>query len=309
MSKPERPAIGLSDSEPCGPVGSPIEVRERMSRETLDRRLEIGRDFDTDDPEGPEPGSPDIEGRSRPMPSRRSTARGRVGPPERVHIGAWDGWQADQVDPTELLLQIAHNVMLRHEIFCGMHNFEMPSSLREPRGPKLGWSGEIEADPACRDWVWAKIARRCLRRRISPVGFLDEVGMDFSDTDYPPPIDHYLDQIEVRSPGLRTRELASVRFKARAHRLNFQVSLFCQLYEGGVDGALWDCLDVSGTLPVYCHAFDHGCYQLAFRLAPKALVQYCCAKASYDEVYGGLIPAPLRWVGDALYELVDREGD
>jgi hypothetical protein len=231
-----------------------------------------------------------------------------------IDFGRWDGLSADEIHPFALLLQVAGNVMGRYERQCGMHGFEMPPHLRSAPGAEVGWGGETKAEPR-RDWLWVRIARRCLRRRADPTRYMDLVGEDFGDSRYPPPPDHYLDRIDARCPVVRDRALASVRASLRSDLTSLPVMLF---YHSGRTTD-HDADDLAMALDhvnfssehvfVFCLSRRHAIHRLAARRAPQALIQYACSKDAYDEVYGAAIPAPLRAAGEALYDHVDREGD
>jgi hypothetical protein len=213
-----------------------------------------------------------------------------------------------------LLLQIAFNVMRRYEITCGMFAFEMPSHLRRPPSARPGWGG-VARDLPHRDWIWVKIARRCLIRRVHPMELMVAVGSDFGDTHYPPPLEHYLDQIDFRGDELLARRFGSLRIDTDDSHLNLLLEL--KMETGRMGGsnpedialALTSVAFRDKSVFVFSLAWLYSIDHLRLRVAPRAAMQYACSKEAFDAVYGDLIPPPLKRVGEALCDFVDREGD
>jgi hypothetical protein len=204
--------------------------------------------------------------------------------------------------------------MDRYELWCSLHGFEMPPHLRLPPSARAGWGGPSGGDPL-RDWVRVRIARRCLRRRINPTEFMNLVRDDYVDSKYPPPIEHYLNQIDVRSRDMPAGTLAKARASLRSFRLRLRVQLFYltgRTADHDVNDltmALDDHELSSQPFLMFCFARIYSIPHVSERVAPMALIEYACKKHAFDEIFGDHIPAPLRWAGEALYDLVDREGD
>jgi hypothetical protein len=245
---------------------------------------------------------------------RRSLARPRTRARTPIRIVDWDGWDASEIDPSALLLELGMNVMARYEIWCALHRFDMPTHLKRPPNPQVDWGGARKEDPL-RQWVWVRIARRCLRRRIHPIRFRNLVGGDLGDSKYPPPIEHDLRQIDVRCPEMQGAALKSTDLEWRIYGRQLKVRLCCLTgrlddYNGDELAMVFDQSELSSVpLFVYCIAREYSIHRLTNRLAPLALIQYACLKDTFDAILGDYIPSPLRWAGEALYDFVDREGD
>jgi hypothetical protein len=265
-------------------------------------------------PSGRQPG----ENSGSPIPHWRRKKRPRGGSTVPIDLAKWDGWDEDEVDPWALLLQVAGNVMHRYEMWCGLHGFEMPSHLRRAPSGKVGWGGHTKAEPR-HDWLWVKIARRCLRRRTNPNQYMDLVTRDFSESRYPPPTDYYLDQIDLRCRGMPEQFLASASrtLQSNIRRLSCERT-YVTFFPGHETVSDVDELGMAlnsyyfsdHPLFVFCLAREYRLDQLAKRHAPLALIQYSYARDAYNEVYDDfIIPRSLRWAGNALYNYVDAQGD
>jgi hypothetical protein len=144
---------------------------------------------------------------------------------------------------------------------------------------------------------------------------MDLVAGDYGDSRYPPPIEHYLNQIDVRSRDMPARTLKNTRASLRSFRHRLAVLLVCltgRTTDHDVDDfamALADHEFSSQPFLVFCFTRIHSIPHFSERVAPLALIEYACKKDPFDEIFGDHIPAPLRWAGEALYDLVDREGD
>lgn len=266
-----------------------------------------------------EPGST-VPGASTPTPSR-SGARARRYSGRRLGNAArrefrfqdWEGEDATLIDPRMLLLQVAGNVMARYERQYSLRGAKMPSHLRRPPSDKIGWGGRAN-DSALRDWIWVRIARRCLRRRFDPAEFIDLIAWESFESRYPPPLESYLEQIDARQDEMRARMLERVKSSTRSSKqmLDMRYNYWSELTEFEEDAheyALEDSSIDPDKVYVYCHAWKFRFRAIAAPLAPVALIKYACAKEAYDLGYGKLIPEPFATAGAALYQLVDLDGD
>jgi len=145
--------------------------------------------------------------------------------------------------------------------------------------------------------------------------FIDLIEDDFAQTAYPAPVDHYLDQIDVRCQEMRAVANHQTALAWRSFYRCLEAQWIClRDFSTGFEyahlGTALAPLDpASGALFPYLIAWEYSMLSTTTLLAPQALLQYVSSKESYDAILGEVIPAPLRWVGEALYDFVDREGD
>jgi hypothetical protein len=223
-------------------------------------------------------------------------------------------------DPDGLALTLLHDlsnhVAGRYSIWCTLHNFRMPSHLTRPPTSVTRWDGTVDHDPEMRRWIWAQITRRCLRRRVDPFDLVDDGDAKFCDSAQPPPPEHLLTLLDIRAEDLIRQKHEDIRisFSIYINLVEAEIGCMQSLDEGMtpeemIRDALMNYQLEPAPLFRCGWAWRLGLRDLAERYARLALYQYGRGRDAYDLVYGDLVPSPLRGPVEALYAMIDRDGD
>jgi hypothetical protein len=229
-----------------------------------------------------------------------------------------DGVAGPPWTPRAILWQLALNARNHYERWLyRIRDRRLPTHLaREPQ-PRKKWDGSFETPEEAQDrWVWTRLVRECLRRRVDPYDRIKAAHAACGDADDPPPPEALLrlpDDLVERLTRDKAGRLASdhrgfistVRTQISWHSGPGRVNAERQ----GVWWALEHTIGVShASLFVHLVARLYGLDELAERSAGPALLQYVFARDGYDELYGASVPEDLRRPADAFYEFLDAPG-
>jgi hypothetical protein len=219
--------------------------------------------------------------------------------------------------PRAILRELALNVRNHFELwFYRLRDLRLPAHLAREPEPRKRWDGSFETPEKARErWVFTRLVRACLRRRVHPYDRIRAAYSEWSDAGDPPPPEALLRLPDGLVERLTRNKAADVamRFRSQHSALRAEASFWADRSSpSGEARALRSALtnprlDLSPFFR-FVTAFHGGHHDLLGRYLDAALLEYVCHRDAYDATCGAYVPEVLRRYAEAFYAFLDDPG-